>query len=166
MQFQGHGLFCFKFFKGTVELSFWAMWFISLALDLNFKVLPLSYRSILWASLWGCLPTFFAVVHQDFTFFGRISGYVQHERFTHGRRIAWMVCVFSLAPFDVALLGVGCLVVSSSLVGTNMDSMVVIWPILFFLRRCYPFVNLFHNFHVFEHLVGLPVVLGFKVPSL
>ena len=48
----------------------------------------------------------------------------------------------------------------------TMTGMVGICPVLVILIRCYPFVNVFHIFHVSEHLVGISVGPIFILPSL
>ena len=48
----------------TLDKFFWKMWFISLALEFNFAILPLLYIPFLWDYFWGCWPRFFSLYCQ------------------------------------------------------------------------------------------------------
>ena len=109
---------------------------------------------------------FFDVVPQDLTLLCRIFGSVQHVFFVPSRRIAQTFCILSLVPAGASLLGVEWRGGYSSIAGPYMTSTVGILPVLVLLRRCTPFIYLFHGFHPIKNLVGLPLALGFKIPSL
>ena len=74
-------------------------------------------------------------------------------------------CISFLVLTSVALLGVEWRDGFYSIFIPAVTSMVGIWPVDCF-RRCSSFINLFRDFHYFEHIASLIVGFALKLPPL
>ena len=108
----------------------------------------------------------FRVDFKYFTLFWRVSGAMQHAcLFCSGGSTTWMACIFCLTLASVYLLGVGRRCSFSYLSFPDMAGTVGICP-SGYCRRCFPFLDLFINFHVIENWTGFPVGIQLKIPTL
>ena len=143
---QSQSLFVLPFFEGASECYLWMMLLISLLLDLNLTVFPPFSWMLLRSSLWGRWTTFFSVIPQDFKLLHRMSGAMHHACFGPGLIVAQAVCMFSIVLASTAIIRVLWRGKSSTLVCTDMDSMVGIWPVLVDFIRCSHSIDLLCSF--------------------
>ena len=100
----------------------------------------------------------FRIFVKDLELLCGVTGVMQQACFITSRLIYWISCIIFLALPVETLLGVDCKGGFSSLLFNDVAITVGICPVGC-LRSCYPFVDLFRDFHFIEHIIDLLAVL-------
>ena len=119
----------------------------------------------LFVFVWLPYSVLLGIFLEYFTLLCIVPGEMHQAYFVTSRLIARMACIIFLELASTALPGVGWIGIFSSLTFPATVGTFGICSSGGF-RRCYSFVYLLCNLHVFEHLICFLVGLPFKVPAL